>query len=116
MYKFRGKDIKTGEWVYGSFIEYQGESFILPKKVTSFLGGFKGVHPASVGMWTGLKDKNDKPIYENDLVIVDSIYGWSSPRTVSQFGLNIRNMSDDTFEIIGNTTDNPELLTGDLTS
>jgi hypothetical protein len=69
---YRGKSKKTGEWVYGYFIEYRDESFILLEKVKSFLGGFIEVESASVGQWTGRYDKNGEKIYTNSKLRISS--------------------------------------------
>ena len=132
--KFRGRRVDSGEWRYGGIhISDDGRVFIIigsfPDKGIGCC--FAEVTPETVGQFTGLHDKNGKEIYEWD-VVRD---GFDSVRTIKWFDnlgydgggamhsgfyfdetydgigeLNYHNHMTDC-EILGNTHENPELLT-----
>jgi len=130
-YKFRGKRVDNGEWVYGNVVtvklcEDHDITGIVPfsSGINSSAGadshmivdGYYTVHPDSVGMWTGLKDKAGVEVYEGDLVMGvgkieprpigfdEGCFGYDSDEGLLELDFEFH------MEVIGNTTDNPELL------
>lgn len=139
---FRGKRLDNGEWMYGDLIENQGRFFIYHATSETTIednddrrivvAAFE-VDPATVGQYTGLKDKKNKGVYEGDILLLSDgkshsedvvvehgLYGWTfyNPQTATFYSdgshtyiavENCRFMFG-TGVVIGNIHDDPDLL------
>lgn len=118
--KFRGKRLDNMEWVVGSLLQDDyGTCMIV--EFADHHEQWHEVAPKTVGQFTGLKDKNGKEIYEDDILLDESgayavvYYSMGSFCVDFGEGFDLQYFTDSIHEICyvaGNIHDNPELLKG----
>ena len=132
---FRGKLRDQDEWVIGDLLLSGEDCRIFAVRDWSQGTGMFHVAPQSVGQFTGLTDKNDKKIFEGDIVHIlgnQQVEDWKNVSynaliafldggfcaidgTIEEHGFRRYALArmDFEIEVIGNIHDNPELLEGD---
>lgn len=122
---------KNGEWVYGLITRLYDERFPnLPAEMSDEDGVTEiEVDYKTIGQYIGVTDKNDKKIFEGDVIDTPDrlceVYWFEknaqfdlrfirnahNKRIINFKGIAMRDLSN--YEIIGNIYDNPELLKSD---
>lgn len=122
----RGKRIDNGEWIFGNLIRTDDGVYIIQNYVPQHLIKNYEVDQSTVCQCTGLKDKNGKLIWENDILsghidvefpedetrkrVVWHENGWCTNEPGCDDYEELDDFDSENFEVIGNMIDNPELL------
>ena len=142
-YLFKGKRLDNGEWVTGNLIqnpffkgvrswissEQEDKTRLRSISRTQALWNSIEVDSSTICQCTGLKDKNGKLIWENDIVSYWDSYStenglaeadcigkvvWDgetiSFQVTNRLSAESWEVSDDECSVVGNAIDNPELL------
>ena len=127
-YLFKAKRKDNCEWVFGglSYCDKTGAYFItnMGKDHISYIGFHQEVDSNTICQCTGLKDKNGKLIWENDIVKGKYYDNGKSHRHIGQVKyiyeaykvVGVKQYTgyhahlDGSYEVIGNIFDNKELL------
>lgn len=115
--KYRGKSVDTGKFIYGygvCLIEDEGIAVILHKQGNNLMQT-TAVYPDSVGEFTGVTDKLEIEIYEDDIVQYSngtkSIVKYEHDLGCCGYGVSGFYFPEyEKVLVIGNIHENPELL------
>lgn len=132
--KFRGRSTKSGNWLFGDLLHNRGKVYVAPVEGFFFDGATEAdfeADPATVGQYTGLKNREGIEIFDGDVLCVNGRYYKLVkyiPVKAAFCMANIAELSYDdidpwtsvyhdwwentrrTINVIGNIHDNPELL------
>jgi YopX protein len=67
--RYRGKTVDTNQWVFGFYVEHDGQAYIIAEGVQDAIP----VKSETVGQLIGIGDRDDQPVYTGDIV---NTYPW----------------------------------------
>ena len=125
-YLYRGKRKDNGEWIFGNLIQTDDGVYIIQNYVPQHLIKNYEVDQSTVCQCTGLKDKNGRLIWENDIMVAhlddkfpeDTTYtrvvwdnnGFCTKEQGSEDISPLDKFDQEHFEVCGNIFENMELL------
>ena len=127
-YLFKAKRIDNGEWVTGQYVNtcYPKDCKKTGHFIVKYPNHLNEIYTSTICQCTGLKDKNGKLIWENDIMVahLDDAYledetyirilwyesGFCSKEKGSEDISPIDKFDQEHFEVCGNIFDNKELL------
>jgi len=122
---FRGRCEASGEWLEGDLVNnaYDGSGMTMRMGIQKPGYYPRKVITETVGQFTGLKDKDDKRIFEGDVLVTlwgdecNGVVEYSGTYGMYEYVCKSRNFKydfvstqSDEYKIIGNIHENPELI------
>ena len=114
--KFKAKRLDGKGWVEGYFYAECGNTYIIEDRQSESMLNRNDAHqvnPSTVCMFTGLKDKEETPIYEGDMIMHKDnnaerrgVITWDSKTTAFCFGCDfLYNYPSENMVVVGNKFD-----------